>query len=622
MHNKIQAILDPLRLRLARPDALTPMAILGLIAGLFASTLVTAFRLAVDALHIYFLGLPGPGEFAALPVLWRFLLPAIGGVVLGLVFFYLPKAMRAVGAGYVIIRFHRFEANLPWRNAIVQFFSGVWALMVGMSGGREGPGVHLGATGGSWIGRFLDLPHNSVRTLVGCGTAAAIAASFNTPLAAVIFSLELIVRQYTLATFIPIMLAASAGALFSTVFFGTNPAFDIQLMHNLALWEVPVLILMGLAIGGLSASFIHMTEFAIRRTGGWPVWIRFSIIGIVTGLIGMALPQVMGISYGSVELAASAKIALGLVAVLVIAKLLLTALTLGFGMPLGPIGSSLVVGGFTGSAIGMFLLNVTQMPISDVAFYTVLGMGAMMGATLQAPLAALTAVIELTGDTGTIVPGMLTIIIASLTSRTLFKKDGIYDTMLRANAYQLRGMSLWHNANDIAIGSIINRNFAEADCQCPISHLRELGTSDPEWLVVRDDARLPIGVISGYELNRFLATIPTETASSTAATDLSETGDVLFGNDSPDAAAAQTNNETTSTSDEPDQPEPAERIIDLATELTMLPAQAVDIGLTLIEARELMRAKKVDVLVGQRTTIPPFKRTFGVLTRNALEEQA
>ncbi|MHB8920696.1 MAG: chloride channel protein [Halothiobacillus sp.] len=598
MRSTIQSLLDPLRLRLAKPDALIPMAFLGLLSGLLASSLVTAFRLALESLQIYFLGLPVPGEYSALPLVWRFLLPALGGITLGAAFHYLPKGIRAVGVGHTIIRFHRHEADLPWRNAVVQFFSATFALLVGMSSGREGPGIHMGAAGGSWVGRLLGLPHNSVRTLVGCGAAAAIAASFNTPLAAVIFTLELIVRQYSLATFIPIMLAASAGALFSTVFFGTNPAFDIQLMHNLALWEVPILIGMGLVIGAFSAGFIRITDYSIRRTWAWPVWVRFGLIGLLTGLIGLGLPQVMGISYDSVGLAAGAKFTLGFLLLLIVAKLVLSALTFGFGLPLGPIGSTIVVGGFTGSALGMFLLNFTQIPVSDVAFYTVLGMGAMMGATLQAPLAALAAVIELTGDTGAITPALMTIIVAGLTSRAIFRQDGIYDTVLRANAHHMRGLSLWHNANDIAISSIIERNFAEISPQSTPNELAKVLAEKPVWLVVRNDARQPVGVIHAFDVNRFLAALSTEaTAWHDATTDpLHETRQepVDF---------------------------PADQPFDVATQLTILPARAVDIGLTLSEARELMLADKVDVLIGQRTTVPPFKRTFGVLTRSQLEDQ-
>lgn len=593
MRPNVHYLLDHLRLRLAKPDALIPMAVLGLLAGIFASALVTAFRLALESLQIYFLGLPAPGEYAALPLIWRFLLPAIGGITLGLIVHRLPIGIRNVGVGHVIIRFHRFEADLPWRNAAVMFFSGIYALLVGLSSGREGPGIHLGAFGGSLLGRKLDLPHNSMRTLVGCGAAAAIAASFNTPLAAVIFALELIVRQYTLATFIPIMLASSAGALFSTVFFGHNPAFNIQLLHNLALWEVPILIVLGLLIGSFSAAFIQITETAIHRTWHWPVWLRFGVIGVLTGLIGLGLPQVMGISYSPVDLAASAKLALGLLVLLAMAKLILSALTFGFGLPLGPIGSSLVVGGFTGSAVGTLLLNYTQIPLSDVAFYTVLGMGAMMGATLQAPLAALTAVIELTGDTGAIMPAMLTIIIASLTSRSLFHKEGIYDTVLRASAHQMQGLSLWHNANDVGISSLIDRNFAEITQRCTWDELTAAIVDTPTWLIVRDEARKPMGVLPLATVQKLLA----QQIQNDENTQGEDTTDTL--------------NIAPTTGSEP---------IDLSSILTLTPVEAVDLGLTLNEARELMRSKQVDVLIGQRITVPPFKRTYGVLTRADLEE--
>ncbi|OZB36090.1 MAG: hypothetical protein B7X35_04150 [Halothiobacillus sp. 14-56-357] len=318
----------------------------------------------------------------------------------------------------------------------------------------------------------------------------------------------------------------------------------------------------------------------------------------------MYLLQVMSISYDSVGLAAGTKFTQLLLLFLIVAKLLLSALTTGFGLPLGSIGPTLVIGGFTGSAFGTVLLSFTQIRISDVAYYTVLGMGAMMGATLQAPLAALTAVIELTRDTGAVMPAMLTITIASLISRTLFGKDGIYDAVLFANNQQLRLLSLWHNANDIAISSSINRNFTEAPARCSVSELKKLKTAIPEWLVVQDDNSQPIGVISGYELDRFLSSLTNHNP-----LDETASADVKL----PEMPGADTRH---------DKQEPAERIVDLTTELTMFPAKAVDIGLTLIEACELMRINKVDVLIGRRTTIPPFKRTFGVLTRSLLEEQA
>jgi len=109
---------------------------------------------------------------------------------------------------HVLERLARHQGHMPLRNAIIQFVTGVIALASGQSGGREGPAIHLGAAGSSLIGHYLKLPNNSIRVLVGCGAAAAISASFNTPIAGVIFSMEVIIMEYTIAGFIPANLAA------------------------------------------------------------------------------------------------------------------------------------------------------------------------------------------------------------------------------------------------------------------------------------------------------------------------------------------------------------------------------------------------------------------------------
>ncbi len=583
MRTRFHQWLDPWRLRLSQEDALVPLSALGLLVGLLSGLLISIFHLLLTAGQIYILGLSVAGEYASLPLGWRFLLPVLGAILLGLAFHALTPAFRAVGIGYTILRFHRFNAHLPWQNAVVQFFGGLWALLIGLSNGREGPGVHMGATGGSLIGQWLHLPHNSTRTLVGCGAAAAIAASFNTPLAAVLFTLEVIVRQYTLASFVPVMLAASAGALLSTLVFGNNPAFAITLDHSLAWWEVPVLIGLGLALGAAAAGFSALSIHTINRTRHWSVLWRFTMVGVLTGAVGLFLPQVMSLSYGTINVAAAAGLTMGFLLALTLAKLTLSAITFGCGLPLGVIGSTLVTGGFAGAAVGMGLLEVTQSAPSEVAFYTVLGMGAMMGAVLQAPLAALTAVIELTGSTSAIMPAMLTILIANLTSRQLFGEAGIYDAVLRANAQSIAEFSLWRGANDVAIGSIIDRKIIELPESGTADELRAALATEPNWLIIRRPNQAMPAVVTASAAADWLALRPVP------ASNESET-------------------------------EPA--TVDWSTALPTHAAHTADIGLTLSEARELMRAEKVDILVGQRTTVPPFKRSFGILTRQQLDDSA
>ncbi|WP_407275747.1 chloride channel protein [Halothiobacillus sp. DCM-1] len=579
MRTRFHQWLDPWRLRLSHEDALIPLSLLGLAVGLLSALLISVFHFLLTVGQIYILGLSVAGEYASLPLIWRFLLPVFGAILLGLVFRAIAPAYRSVGIGYTILRFHRYEARLPWQNAVVQFFGGLWALLIGLSNGREGPGVHMGATGGSLLGQWLHLPHNSTRTLVGCGAAAAIAASFNTPLAAVLFTLEVIVRQYTLASFVPVMLAASAGALLSTLLFGNNPAFAITLDHTLSGWEIPVLIGLGIGLGVAAAGFSSLSIHTLTRTRNWPVLWRFSLIGLLTGIIGLLLPQVMSLSYGTINVAAAAQLTMGFLLALTLAKLVLSALTFGCGLPLGVVGSTLVTGGFAGAAVGMGLLNVTQSAPSEVAFYTVLGMGAMMGAVLQAPLAALTAVIELTGSTSAIMPALLTIVIANLTSRQLFGESGIYDAALRANAESIDQFSLWRGANDVAIGGLLDRNIMELPTTGSLDDLRAALATQPNWLIIRRADNAAPSVVAAEAAAIWLNTAPP----------------------SPDDA-------------------PPPPPVDFGAVLPAVPARTADIGLTLSEARELMRAEKVDMLVGQRVTVPPFKRSFGVLTRQRLDD--
>ncbi|OOV75700.1 hypothetical protein BTA35_0217490, partial [Oceanospirillum linum] len=127
--------------------------------------------------------------------------PVIGCLLLAAVIRLSKQAWRPQGLGHVIERFTFYQGYLPWQNTLHQFFSALVALASGLSAGREGPAVHLGAGVSSYLGQLFKLPNNSIRLLVGCGTAAAIGASFNTPIAGVIFAMEVIMAEYTLVGF-------------------------------------------------------------------------------------------------------------------------------------------------------------------------------------------------------------------------------------------------------------------------------------------------------------------------------------------------------------------------------------------------------------------------------------
>ncbi|MFP4155086.1 MAG: chloride channel protein [Halothiobacillaceae bacterium] len=591
---KIQAKLDRLRLRLAQPDALIYLSALGILSGLLASALIVAFRLLLELLQTWVVGLPHGDRYEALTPEWRFLLPAIGGVLLGLIFHRLRPEHRAVGVGHVIQRFHKHQADMPLPNLLVQFFGGIGALTAGMSGGREGPGVHLGAWGGSILGRTMDLPNNSIRTLAGCGVAAAIAASFNTPLAGVIFAMEVIMLQYTLASFIPVILAASTGALVASTFFGSEPALALEVQFITQFTDVPFLLLMGVILGVLASLFVFGVERTILRTRHWPVWLRFSLAGLATGLIALAVPEVLGMGYDTAEEAARGNLLLWVMVLIVAAKLLATVLTVGLGLPVGLIGPSMMIGGVAGGAFGVVIAAIMGPEFADPGFYALIGTGAMLGAVMQAPLAALTAVMELTGSPEIILPAMVAIVSASLTSRTLFGQDGVYSAILRAQDPNraMPSMSLWHSANDLALGSVIDRQCAELRHPCTVEALSEALNAQPRWLVLRDEENRLVGVVQA-------AVAQAQMQASMAAPP-----------ETPETQAAAEDAPSTS----------AETTLDLTRGNQLYAAEVIDIGATLSQALERMREQGVDMLVVQRVTVPPFARLHGIVTRPMLEQ--
>ena len=214
------------RSALSSLDAAPQFAILGILSGLFTGLVILLFRVLVEQVLTWILP-SGPDRFEQLAALERFLLPTAGAMVLALIFALLKQENRGVGVSHVLERLHRHQGYLSVKNLLVQFVTGAIALISGQTGGREGPAIHLGASVSSLLGQTLKLPNNSIRVLIGCGAAAAIGSSFNTPIAGVIFSMEVIVLEYTIAGFMPVILAAVTGTLVVQQVFGDEPVFFI-----------------------------------------------------------------------------------------------------------------------------------------------------------------------------------------------------------------------------------------------------------------------------------------------------------------------------------------------------------------------------------------------------------
>ncbi len=471
------------RRRLASPDAALPYALLGLLSGLITAGLIIVFRLALE----WPLGelLPGnsPENFEGLPRFWHFALPFAGALTLGMLLHFAPTAYRLTGIPHVIASLHHGRGRLPPGNLLVQFIGGLIALLSGQSGGREGPAVHIGAAASSLAGLQMRLPNNSLRIMAGCGTAAAIAASFNTPIAGVIFAMEVVMLEYTVIGFVPVMLAAVTATTLSQAVFGDIVFLPAGELTMASLLELPFIALLGIAAGILSGMFVTIQSRCLRYLDK-PILLRMMIAGTVTGLCALLAPQILGIGYDSLQAAMDGSYSIKILLVLMGLKLVASAVACGMGMPMGVIGPSLLIGAFAGALLGNLGIALFPEYAAEHSFYVLLGMAATMGAILNAPLAALLAIIELTHNLNVIFPAMLAVIVAQLVHREAFGLQSVHQTTLLATQQSFRSDPLTLELLRTSVGALMDRNIKHVSQHLAVSDIPSLTEKPVRWLVI------------------------------------------------------------------------------------------------------------------------------------------
>ncbi len=468
---------------LARGDAKIRLAVLGMLVGIFAGLIVCFFRFALTRdIPLLTDGMEAE-NFESLPYLPRFLFPVCGCLLIAITFHLLKPAPDSMGVAYIINKVQKFRGHLPVKNALAQFLGATLALLGGGSCGREGPAIHLGATTGSVMGYWLQLPHNSIRTLIACGSAAAISASFNTPIAGVIFAMEVIMMEYAITSFIPVIIASVSAAVVTQILFGNDPVFAIASTRMNSLWEIPFVALMGILLAILASLFVRMFKFSagyrnINQT------VRLLGIGVLTGSVGLFIPEVMGIGYDTLNLTIAGSQAISFLCVLLAAKLMLTAISLGLGLPGGVIGPTLMMGGVAGGIMGALMTRI--FPGTDPAFYVLLGMCSMMGAALQAPLAALMTLLELSNNPNIILPAMIIIVSSNLTYTEVLKSKSVF--LDKRDEQHPFSKELARFLNRYAITSLVQNNFIVIRPDMEIMALDGLLKQEPEWLILDQDA--------------------------------------------------------------------------------------------------------------------------------------
>ncbi len=351
----------------------------------------------------------------------RMAAPVVGGLIIGgLMLVLYPNLPRPPGVAHVIAASALRRGTMSFRDGIKAATLNGISLGFGASVGREGPMVHWGATIGAWGARALGLDPRVRRTLLACGVSAAVAASFNAPLAGVFFALEVVVGHYAFSVFAPCVLAALTATLVGRAVRGDDPAFVMPEIVIAGPIDFPLFGALGGVSGLMAVLFIFMSFRIVRLAEQLrlPWWCRPAIAGLIVGLIAIQLPQVLGIGYEATQLALAGQYGLLLLVAILVGKIICATACQGLGFGGGVFSPSLLIGAALGAVFGQ-LVGWLPWETSGSSAYAIVGMGAVAAAVLGAPISTVLMVFELTGSYPMAVGSMVAVVFAVGLSRTL-----------------------------------------------------------------------------------------------------------------------------------------------------------------------------------------------------------
>ncbi|MFW1677212.1 chloride channel protein [Pontibacter sp. JAM-7] len=504
---KYASSLKSFRHRLAYAEALPQMVVLGVICGILCGLLLGLFRIALEWPLETWLPNGQHEGFESLPNWLRFCLPVVGSLLLLLLLCPLAPLKRKVGVAHLLERISYHQGQLPAGNAILQFAAALLALLTGHSAGKEGPAVHLGAACGSLLGQRMRLPNNTLRILAGCGTAAAIAAMFNTPLAGVIFAMEVVLLEYSVLGFMPVMAAAATATLVMHLLFGAEQVLNVPVMQIHSMNEIPYVLFLGVVIGLLASLFVKLTT----KVTCWSTHQEFHlsyrllIAGLLTGTCAVYVPEIMGVGYDTVTAALQGELAITALLLILLVKVLLTPVIIGLGIPAGLIGPTFFIGAIAGGALGIVGSSAVEQQVAHQGFYALIGMGSMMAAVLNAPLAALIAIMELTGNPNILFPAMIAIIVANLITRYVFNLPSIFIAIMRAQGMDFRLKPVQQVLSRSAVSSLMNTDFISTPKTLSSAQSAEILERNPNWLLIEGS---PSALLPPADLAAFLKNNP------------------------------------------------------------------------------------------------------------------
>ncbi len=315
--------------------------------------------------------------------------------------------------------------GLSLSQGLLSALASALSLGSGASAGREGPIVHLGATIAAAACSRFNLPNAARRTLLASGAAGAVAASFNAPIAGVLFAQEVILNHFSIRSFVPLVLSSVVATIVSQAWFGNVAAFIVPSYDIASYLEVPAFVLLGIIAAAVAVVFqlaVLSTDWVARNIN-MPLVARPVVGGLLIGIIAIWFPQVLGVGYDTTDAALKDHIPIMLMITLIFAKTGATAIALGSRFGGGVFSPALYLGAMTGGAFGLIAASLFPEVGSSEGLYAILGMGAVAAAVLGAPISTTVMVFELTGGFALSLALLLTVAISNGISQAILGRS-------------------------------------------------------------------------------------------------------------------------------------------------------------------------------------------------------
>ncbi|MDR3555378.1 MAG: chloride channel protein [Syntrophobacteraceae bacterium] len=409
-----------------------------------------------------------------------------------------PAAMEAVALD---------NGRIRWSNSLLCMAMSAITLGSGGSAGSEGPIILIGSALASGVGQFLRVSGNRLRVITACGAAAGLASIFNAPIAGVLFALEVVMGEFNVQSFSPIVISSVIATAFSRAFLRHGVAMRVLPYTLFSPWEIGLYALMGAMAGVVSAGLIRAmqaSEHFFSHRVRLPAALKPACGALVVGVLGSFCPQIFGFSYAPITAAIAGKFVFATLLLLLVLKIAATAFTLGSGGSGGVLCPSLFVGAVLGSGCGIVFKHFFPHITADPGGYGVVGMGAVLGAVVQSPMTAIIMIFELTSTYTVILPLMAACIMASLVQKSLIS-GSIYTLSLARRGVDINAGREMGILTNLKVSEVMDRHAAVVGEATPYEDVvRRCLTGACNYLYLVDKTNGLEGVISFSDLRESL----------------------------------------------------------------------------------------------------------------------